>query len=201
VLEAVAAMAGRSNVAALLIHHPPKHGTGKAMHQFSGSLAFVAASRLAFMVVAEKDNEGEPTGRQLMLAVKNNLGPLAAGLGYRIRKTWVDGQHDRIETSYLAWDHGPVRISADQALREPQPPSKLEQAKEFLCEQLANGAVDSNELIARAAERGISERMLREAKVKLGVKSHKTGFQGESEWELVANTATTGANDGKRRRL
>jgi hypothetical protein len=195
VLEAVGALAERSNVAVLLIHHPPKHTTGKAMHQFSGSLAFVAAPRLSFLAVAERDQEGEETGRKLMLAVKNTLGAKAAGLGYRIRKTFVDGPHDRIETSYVAWDHAPVTITADAALRDPQPPTKLEQAKELLCEMLANGRkVDSREIIAMAAERGIGEHTLRDAKVKLGVKSHKTGFQGESEWELIAS-------HGGRRRL
>jgi hypothetical protein len=184
VLEAVAAMAERTNVAVMLIHHPPKHATGKALNAFSGSLAFVAAARMAFIVVPEEETE-----RKLLLPVKTNLGTMAGGLGYYIKETSVGraSKSGSIKTSYIEWDEDPVAISANEALRKangPQEPSKLERAKGLLREELADGPADGNELIALANELGISERTLRKAKDELRVKSVRTGFQGGSEWQL-----------------
>ena len=62
------------------------------MHAFSGSLAMVAAPRMAFVVVEDTLDEQ----RRLMLPVKNNLGPMAAGLGYRIETAYAGR---RIRTS------------------------------------------------------------------------------------------------------
>jgi hypothetical protein len=193
VLEAVARMAERCHVAVLLIHHPPKHADGKAMYAFSGSLAFVAAARIAFLVVEEQESE-----RYLLLAVKNNLGPKAGGLGYYIKGTYVGREQPSgpIKTSYIEWDDASVSISADEALRGPQQPSKLERAKEVLRELLADGPRDSREIIDLAKAVDIGERTLRDAKDELGVRSRKTGYQGSSEWLLSAEQDTKA--NGKR---
>ena len=74
VLEPVAAFADKHGVAMLAISHPPKATQSKALHAVTGSLAFVAAARLVFIASKEPQTE-----RRLLLAVKNNLGPLAAG--------------------------------------------------------------------------------------------------------------------------
>jgi len=68
-LDMLADFAERTGTAALAIHHPPKSST-RAMHAFSGSLAFIAAPRLGFVVTREVE-----TGRHLLLPVKNNFRP------------------------------------------------------------------------------------------------------------------------------
>jgi putative DNA primase/helicase len=187
VLELVADMAEQNEVAVLLIHHPPKDGGGKAVRSFSGSLAYIAAPRLGFIAVEEKDHEGNETGRKLMLAVKNNLGPRAGGLGYFIKETYVNRENRNgrpIKTTYVEWDVRPVTVSADEALREPTQPSKLDKAIEFLREQLARSAKESGELIAEAERIGISRSTLHRAKNELNISVRKSLYQGESEWEL-----------------
>ena len=65
VLEPVGDFAKEHRVAILGITHPPKAAQAKAMHAFTGSLAFVAAARLAFYVTEEAE-----TNRRLLLSVK-----------------------------------------------------------------------------------------------------------------------------------
>jgi AAA domain len=69
VLEPLAAFAVQHNVAILAVSHPPKASQAKALHSVTGSLAFVAAARMVFLVVEEPE-----TGRRLFLPAKNNLG-------------------------------------------------------------------------------------------------------------------------------
>lgn len=98
-------------MAVLAIHHPPKDAPRKAIHAFSGSLAFVAGPRIAFIVTEDpEDNEGKG---KLLLPVKNNLGPKAVGLGYQEVETAVDG---RISTSVIEWDRELVVVSDSEAL-------------------------------------------------------------------------------------
>jgi hypothetical protein len=154
------------------------------MHQFSGSLAFVAAPRLSFIVVAEEETE-----RKLLLAVKNNLGPLAASCGYYIEEIYVENDEgESIKTTRIEWDEAPVTMSASEALRNANgaPRPKLERAKELLREQLAAGPMEATEIVATAKACGIGERTLRDAKDKLGVQSRRIGFQGGYEWQLAA---------------
>ena len=49
------------------------------MNAFTGSMAFVASARIAFIVIDEPETE-----RRLMLPVKNNVGIKAKGRGYTI---------------------------------------------------------------------------------------------------------------------
>jgi hypothetical protein len=188
VLELAADMAERSNVAMLLIHHPPKAASGKAIFSFSGSLAYSAAPRLAFIAVDEKDHDGNDTERKLMLAVKNSVGEEAQGLGYFIKEAFVDRSNPRgaIRTACVEWDeHRPVTISANEALREPTQPSKIDKAKEFLREQLADHRPhDSGELIAEAEQLGIGRSTLQRARQELGIVTRRTGFQGGYDWTL-----------------
>ena len=110
-LEPLDKFAEAYRVAILAITHPPKASTGKAIHSFTGSLAFVAAARIAFIAVEESE-----TGRSLLLPVKNNLGPLADGIGYRIE---AGNTGKGISTSRLVWDTSPVIVTANEARGVP----------------------------------------------------------------------------------
>jgi DNA repair protein RadA/Sms len=69
VLEPIGEFAHEFGVSVLGVTHPPKAHQANAIHAFTGSLAFVAAARLAFFVTEEPE-----TDRRLLLTVKNNLG-------------------------------------------------------------------------------------------------------------------------------
>jgi putative DNA primase/helicase len=189
VLEPVSDFADRFNVAVLAITHPPKNAPAKAINAFTGSLAFVATARLAFVAIEDPGAE-----RNLLLPVKNNLGTLAPGLGYRLEQTIITNS---IVAPRIAWDSAPVTTSANEALAASATgannSSALADAKEFLAEELASGPVAQGELKRRAHDADISEVTLRRAKKALGVIAAKG--RGSWTWELPQNPRRRSSED------
>ena len=179
VLEPVAEFAEENNVAMFGITHPPKATQGNALRAFAGSFAFVAAPRLAHFVTQDPDGNG----RCLFLPVKNNVGPKARGIGYRIA---IKDISFNIRAPYIQWDDAPVDYNADQALAANSATARgatsVEGAMEGLREIMASGDIDAKDGEAEAEKRGIKERTLARAKQKLGVTSVKDGFGKDGRW-------------------
>ena len=170
VLEPVAEFAEGARVAIVGVTHPPKASSGSAIRSFTGSYAYVAASRMALYVIGEPN-----TKRRLLLPVKNILGPLPRGIGYSIIPKQIACG---IEAPRIVWDDAPADVTADQAIaaateaRRRDPP--IGQAKDFLTELLADDPVDAKEVAKQARAEGISARTLSRAKSELHVRSKKT---------------------------
>jgi putative DNA primase/helicase len=180
VLEPISGFAEQHGVSILGVTHPPKAASGNALRAFTGSFAFVAAPRVAFFVTSEPE-----TDRRLLLPVKNNIGPKAAGRGYFIVTKLVT---NNIEAPCILWDDGPVDVNADQAIAAASSAIKdggaRSDAKEFLRDLLANGPVDAKEGEEAARANGISRSTLERARKELGVKPTKAGYQGRWQWTL-----------------
>jgi putative DNA primase/helicase len=179
VLEPLGEFAATTGVAVLLISHPPK-AVSTAINSVTGSLAFVAMPRMVFLAVPEVGTE-----RNLLLPVKNNLGPLAPGLGYRLIQRIVE---PGITASHVAWDTTPVRMTADEALaalREGN--SAMSKAREFLTKVLADGPLSAAAVTAMAVTAGIAEITLKRARKELGVVSTKPEFDGGWMWNLPSS--------------
>ena len=185
VLEPLADFADQCDVAVLAISHPPKHAPTKAINAVTGSLAFVAAARLVLFAIEEPDSD-----RRLLVPVKNNLGALPAGLGYRCAQRIVSRE---IVAPYVEWDRKPVTVSADQALAASASAvgeaNKLADAKDFLADELMAGPRLATEIKQRAEAEGITERTLRRARDALHVKVAKDGYQGNWVWRLPTTAA------------
>jgi putative DNA primase/helicase len=179
VMEPVTAFAESYRVGIFAVTQPPKV-QGTAMNAFTGSLAFVAAARIAFIVVTEPETE-----RRLMLPVKNNIGIKAQGRGYIIEGTQVA---EGIIAPRVVWDDAPVDVTADQAIMAAAQHSgercSLKEAKEFLSDVLANGPLAATEVEDAAEKEGISERTLRRARKDLGINAKKDNFAGGWSWSL-----------------
>ena len=176
-LEPLAEWAETLCVAVLGITHPPKAAQSKALNAITGSLAFVAAARLVFIAVEEPETE-----RRLLLPVKNNLGPPAPGIGYRLAQTFVSGN---ILASHVVWDRGLVTLTANEAVRSNGADrSTLREAKEFLREELANGPRATDDVRKAAAAAGLSWSSVRRAQEELRIKPRKAGLTGGWEWRL-----------------
>lgn len=180
VLEPVAEFAEQHRVAILGVTHPPKAAQGNALRSFTGSFAFIAAPRLAFIVTIEPE-----TGRRLLLCVKSNIGPKALGLGYYLGTKTVTGD---IIAPYVLWDDGPVDVTADQAIAAASAALKegdaLSEAKDFLREFLGAGPQPVKDIEAAASGHLIRTRTLRRAADSLKVKKYKAGLDGGWMWEL-----------------
>lgn len=192
VLEPLGEMAERLRVAVLAITHLSK-GDGKAINRIIGSIAFVAAARSTFAVVADPDDEAGL--RRLLLQVKNNIAPPQPGLAFRLVQQEVA---PGVIGSSVAWDSTlPVTTTVDRALNgrtDAGDTTATDEAIEFLKEVLATGAADvlDVEAEARAAAMLSETRRLKESKPFrsaariLGVIKRRVGFGpgARVQWSL-----------------
>jgi RecA-family ATPase len=179
VLEPLARLADEMRVAVLAITHPNKYAKN-ALDAFGGSGAFVHVPRLAFFAIEEPEN----LSRYLLLPVKRNIGKKGAGIGYSIEG--VDLKSG-INAPLIKWDRLAVEVTADEALRaenSSETPSKIDAAATFLEEYLGKGEKKSQDVELAAMDKGISERTLKRARRKLGIKSLKDGFSAGWKWRL-----------------
>ena len=180
VLEPVSNMADRLRTAIVSISHFNKSSgpaTSKALHKFMGSIAFVAAPRVAFAIIEDPEDKG----RRLFLHAKNNLAPPAPGLAFRIGHEIIG---NGIWAPRIAWETGTVAMTADEAVstRGKATPS-LDEAKQFLAELVGPGGMDAKEIESEAKAAGLSWATVRRAKDELGLKSVKATFDGGWLWK------------------
>ena len=107
-LAPLSKLAERHDIAIVGVEHPPKSSNGRAMNQVGGSIAFVAASRSAYLV--SKDPEDEE--RRLFLRIKNNLTSHSVGISYRLEEVTLPTG----KISKVVWGDEPVKITADEVL-------------------------------------------------------------------------------------
>ena len=173
-LAPLSKIASKHRVAIVAVTHLNKGSGATAMHRFTGSLAFVAAARAAFVVTKDKDDPA----RRLLLPAKNNLAEDATGFAYRVRGD--DNGVARIE-----WEPDVITISADELLTvSVSRPLKRDAAEDWLRELLAAGEMPASEVKRLAQIAGFGWSTIMAAKTKLGIDTLKRGFQGEWIWSL-----------------
>lgn len=169
VLAPLTQLAHDTGALVLLVVHLNKRSDGGAQQRFGGSTAWIAAPRAAFLVAEE-----EATRRRFMLPVKNNLGNDRLGFEYRVAETILNYRSGPIKAPFIEW-LGTSNRSTTELLNPPKPKdtSALDEAKEFLRNQLAGGTKPAADVKAAASDAGISDATLNRAKTDLGVKSTK----------------------------
>jgi hypothetical protein len=179
VLRFLAGMAEAHRVAVIAVSHLNKREGGRAMYRAMGSLAFLAAARMAWGVC--KDPRGE---RNLLLPLKTNLAAPKAGLAYELVGN-ADG-------GAVHWQREPVTESLYELLgsstsggTKPSPRDQSAYAIEWLREQLSAGAEEARDLQIHAGQAGISPWHLHQASIKIGVRKTKNQFVGNWEWSLA----------------
>lgn len=178
-------MAEERGIAVVCVTHLNKGGSAEALMRFSGSLAFVAAARAAFIVAKDPDNGT----RRLFLPVKNNIGKDETGLAFSVESVSIAGG---IETSRIAWEADAVTITADEALSQDDQGSEegssaLDEAKEWLSDFLADGPQLSNDVKRNANQAGIAWATVKRAKAALGIKPTKDKTSMAWSWSLTAD--------------
>jgi hypothetical protein len=192
-------LASRHNVAIIGVSHLSKTAGPKALMRVSGSLAFVAAARAAYLVAPDPADKA----RRLFLPMKNNLGPDSTGLAFRIEGATVPSPAGPLATSHVVWDSKPSQITADEAMEaetDSNSISAVDEAKELLCEVLSRGPVAADEVKDMAKGEGIAERTLRRARKELGIKPVKSGMEGGWTWSLPPKMAKS-TEDGQEKNL
>lgn len=179
-LSPLGELAAKHGAAVVCVSHLNKGGGGEALLRVTGSLAFVAASRAAFLIVRDKEDKH----RRLFLPIKNNIGNDESGLAFSVESYSLAGG---IETSRVSWEGEPVTITADEAMSpqgDPEERSAMDDAKEFLSNLLADGPVSSKQIKGDAEGAGHSWQTIRRAQKALGIEAHKEGMKGPWLWRL-----------------
>jgi hypothetical protein len=177
ILGPLALVAARADVAVLAVTHLRK-GDGAALYRAMGSLAFVAAARMAWAVA--KDPE-EPA-RRLLLPMKANVAAEPTGLAFHLSP---EG-----DTAVVAWSKDPVEVSADDALAPPArkrgpDADGLDAATTWLRRALSGGPRPASDIIDEARDgEGIAKRTLDRARRELQVRAYRPVVPGPWFWSL-----------------
>lgn len=165
--------------AIVVVRHWNKSSTASASQRGSGSVDFRNAARSVLQVIKAND-------KRYLTLEKSNYG--------------VDGKTltFALENKLLNWT-GASDLSADAILKEAHfangdGASELEEASEFLVEELKKGPIESKDLEAQAKNLGISHATLKRAKKKVGVRSFKE--QGRNTWMCELMSVRTQSKAG-----
>lgn len=188
-LAPVAEFAASHDVAVIGVSHLTKGGSNEALMRVTGSLAFVAASRAAFMVVKDQDN---PT-RRLFLPAKNNLGKDETGYAFTVESFALP---DGIETSRVSWEAVTVTITADEAMapvESPEDRSEILEAADWLRDVLIAGQVEAASIKRQAVTQGFNWRTVQRARERIGATTAREGFGKGSRvlWALPIDDKST----------
>jgi len=187
-------LAARHGAAVVCVSHFNKSGNGEALMRVTGSLAFVAAARAAFVVAKDKYNEA----RRLFLPLKNNIGNDKTGLAFTVQGGQLPSPTGQIETSRVVWEAEAVTITADEAMTpqaDPEERSATDEAAEWLHDLLAGGPIRASEVQKGAQQASIHDKALRRARERLGIKPYKREFAGGWWWALKSREDAQGAQD------
>lgn len=203
ILSPLKDFAEQHGVAILGLTHPSKIVT-KAMNAVTGSQGFVAAARAVWLFTRETDDAGTETGRTLMLPVKNNVSAQRNnGLAYRVMSRDIT---EEINSSYVSWDGEPVTVSADVALAAAmegagsggdEGGSDIAAAVQFIEEEFYAAdlkgvrEIEAADLKEWAKNAGISEKLFRTARGKLGVVTRREGFGPGAKYYLSLPSASS----------
>ncbi len=184
-LSPLGELASHHGAAVVCVSHLSKGGSGEALLRVTGSLAFVAAARAAFLVALDKGDKH----RRLFLPIKNNIGNDESGLAFTVQSVTLPGG---IETSRVSWEDETVAITADEAMapqEDPEERSAMDDAKQFLTNLLADGPVSSKQIRADAEGAGFSWRTIQRAQKTLDIDAYKGGMKEGWLWMLPPKSA------------
>ncbi len=174
-LRPLAELAQRHSVAVVLVSHLTKAPGVKAAYRATGSLAFTALARAAWLITDDPDHPGD----RLFVCIKNNLGP--SDIGWRFR---------RLVTGQLEWESAGVKMTAAEALErseskradgEPERgplPEKRQACETWLAGYLAAGPRLAADVEQGALDQGYSGPTLKRAKRNIGATAFRKTVPG-----------------------
>ena len=170
-LAPLQSLANDTGALILLVAHLNKRSDASAQQKFNGSTAWVAVSRVAY-IVAEDEDEGV----RYMVPVKNNIGDDRLGFTYDIQEKILNSDNGEIKTSHIKW-LGETDRRADEIFgkKRKDQTTVIEHAREFIHEELFKGPKDANEIFEKAKNVGFSASTINRAKKSLNIESIKEG--------------------------
>jgi len=159
-------LAERNNLAIILNTHTRKSsgsgdGPTSAADEIMGSSAWANTVRSSFSVSKDPENEDS----FLFISSKTNY-KKPEGLSYKIESFDLIEGEESIVTSNIQWKNCKVDITADEAVNIKSYENKLaiDEAKEFILDQLKFGNKEYKIILAQAFDEGITATTLKRAR-------------------------------------
>lgn len=178
----------RRKIAGIIVTHFRKDGGngggGNAMSRIMGSTAFAGLARSVWAFIPET-SAGEPTGRNVMAVVKQNVTAKQDALAFRF--VGVDVA-EGINAPKVEWD-GFVAGTADDLLRaadrgasgtKSKPMSMTQACQVFLVHELNPGPRLATEVMEAGLKANYTRSMINDAKKASGIESFKE--EGDKRW-------------------
>lgn len=187
-LQPLVELGERVGCAIFGISHFSKGTSGRdPVERVTGSIAFGALPRVVLAAVNTTIEDGKP-GPRLFARAKSNNGPSGGGFHYDVEQTELPGKPG-VFASRVLWGNaveGVARVLLAAAELDPDADARsaTDEATDWLRQCLANGAVPADECIREGRRLGLSDKALRKARERLGVKPRKAGMRGGWEWAL-----------------
>jgi len=155
----------------LMVRHLNKRVGPQALYRGGGSIAFVAACRLAWL--AGRDPRSD--GRFTLAQPKNNFAPRQPSLAYTLPK----------DAARVEW-RGPSLWSADELTARPRPRPESLRASEFLRAFLVDGPRTSRDIWPAAQSQGFAAITIRRVRKELRIRCRTVTDAGKrlSYWCL-----------------
>ncbi len=170
VLARLKSLAERTGAAVLLVRHLNKMPGGNPLYRGGGSIGIIGAARSGLIVAQDPD---DPDGKKRVLASsKQNLSEPMPSLVFAVASSLVNG------AARVEW-HGGSSLDATELMRAPleeEEKSALEEALEFLKDELSDGPMAAKQIKLNAKREGVSERTLNRAKARLKIRSTKEAY-------------------------
>jgi hypothetical protein len=171
------------------ISHFSKGSAGHdPVERVTGSLAFGALARIVLVTARLPESEG---GGRLIARGKSNIGPDTGGFAYDLEVCDVEAG---IATTRILWGQaleGSARdlLGRSELTELPEEQTATREAMDWLADYLRTGPAKAKDVQREAREAGISEKALRTARERLGVKPTKSGFSQGWRWALPCEDA------------
>jgi len=168
-------MAERTGVTVICVRHLNKNVSLSAIQRGGGNMGLIGVARAGAFFAQHPDDDK----LRVMAVHKSNLAQRPPSLSYRIVTSEV---HD---TARVEWagttDHDANSLASGPAT--PAEKSKLDEAKEFLRDELSDGPMWAKLVLRDARDAGVAQATLYAAKTALRVRSEKIGVEGW-QWSL-----------------
>jgi hypothetical protein len=168
VLAPLVKLVERHGCALLAVRHLNKAKLGRTLYAGQGSIDFTAAARSVLLA----GSAAEDADAHALIHIKSNLAPHGPALAYHLLPAFL-------------WQ-GPSRLTANDLLAAAAPADEAsaeDDARTFLRSTLAGPDPLPARLVLNAArDAGISQRTLKRAKRKEGVRTTRRGFGAGSTW-------------------
>ncbi|WP_295448247.1 AAA family ATPase [uncultured Thiodictyon sp.] len=185
-LQPLVDLATLRGVAVLGISHFSKGTQGRdPTERVTGSLAFGALARVVLATAKLSDDEG---GGRILVRAKSNLGIDSGGFGYDLEQVELEA-HPGIITTRVQWGEaleGSARdlLSRADEAGDPEQQSATTEAMDWLLEHLKSGPAKAKDVQREAKDAGLTDKALRTAREKLGIKPTKGGFSAGWVWAI-----------------